>query len=261
MNIKFLGGETEEDTQDLTLVITSCPACFKESAGEVCMHCGEELYPRRLTLLQLVKDIPDVFFDVDSGLFYTMRTFFTSPGKQIKGYFTGDRKRHYKPLKYILFIGGFTTFIYAKYPITNGRPESALDAFGTQWTTLILLLQMPLIAFFTWLIFMKRRNTYGEHLVANSYIIAQVSLFYIATFPFKYFLNGTGYVALFDGLYLLFILGYYSFVFYDWFYDRKNSRGLLLSISVTFLIFILTIIFTIIMTSYLYILFRRLGWT
>ena len=249
-----------EESKDLTIVITDCPACGRESGGEVCMHCGEILYPKRITVSRIIRDIPDVFFDLEQGLFYTIRTFLYNPGIQIKRYFAGDRSRHYKPLKFILFIGGFTTFIYAKCPITDGKPETAIEAFGTQWNSLILLLQMPLIAFITWLVFKKRQYTYGEHLVANSYIIAEVSVFNILIFPIQYFVNGTPYVAICYGLYLLFIIWYYSFAFYDWFYDRKGGHGLAKSISLTFGIFFVIMLFTEVMQALLFLLFVKLGW-
>lgn len=260
MRIKFSRKKDMEESKDLTIVITECPACSRESGGEVCMHCGETLYPKRITFLRIIRDIPDVFFDVEQGLFYTIRTFLYHPGRQIKRYFAGDRSRHYKPLKFILFVGGFTTFIYVKCPITDGKPESAVDAFGTQWNSLLLLLQMPLIAFITWLVFKKRKYTYGEHLIANSYLIAEVSVFNILIFPIQYFVNGTPYVAICYLLYLIFILWYYSFAFYDWFYDRKGSDGLMKSIFLTLGIFFIVMFFTVIMQSLLYVLFVKLGW-
>ena len=249
-----------EESKDLTIVITDCPACDRESGGEVCMHCGEILYPKRITVARILRDIPDVFFDLEQGLFYTIRTFLFNPGIQIKRYFAGDRSRHYKPLKFILFIGGVTTFIYAKCPITDGKPQTAFEAFGTQWNSLILLLQMPAMAFITWLVFKKRQYTYGEHLTANSYLIAEVSVFNILIFPIQYLVNGTPYVSICYSLYFIFIIWYYSFAFYDWLYDRKGSTGLTKSILLTLGIFFIVMLFTVIIQALLFFLFVKLGW-
>jgi len=260
MQIPFKKKDNPKNAADLSDVINTCPACGRQSGGEVCMHCGESLYPERITFVKILKDVPDVFFDVDKGLFYTMRTFFTHPGREIKRYFSGDRNKHYKPLKYILLIGGLTTFIYAKFIITDGATESAFEKFGTQWNSLILLIQLPLIACMTWLLFKKRSYTYGEHLVANAYIIAQVSIFNIALFPIYYLLNGTSNIIWPQLLYIVLILFYYCFAFYDWFYDKKGKQGLILSFVFVFVLLLFVLIFTFVIQAVLFYFFLKLGW-
>ncbi len=94
-----------QQQEDKNITVIACPCCDTLSDGQVCKHCGENLRPKRITFYNIIRDIPDVFFDVDNGLFYTMRTFLLRPGKEIRKYFAGDRKRHYKPLKFVLFIG------------------------------------------------------------------------------------------------------------------------------------------------------------
>jgi len=251
---------TLESTADPTPATKPCPACEQQSAGNICMHCGENLYPRRLNVATMVHEVPDIFFNLDRGLFYTMRNFLFHPGRMIKRYFAGDRSRHYKPLKYITFIGGLTALLYARFVFTDGKPQSGFEAFGTQWTSLILLLQVPLIALTTWLLFRKKQHTYGEHLVANAYIIAEVSLFNIALFPLYYLLDGTSNIAIAQGIYSLSILFYYSFVFYDWFYDRKGTEGKILSFIFVFVLFIMVIIFTFIIQALLYYIFIQMHW-
>jgi hypothetical protein len=251
---------TQRTAEEQPVAETNCPACLQQSGGILCMHCGEKLHPEKLTMKKLVREVPDVFFDIDSGLFYSMRTFLTHPGREIKHYFAGKRIRHYKPLKYVLFIGGINAFIYAKVPITNGEPQTPFEAFGTQWNSLILLIQLPLIAFTTWLLFRKQKYNYGEHFVANAFIIGEVSLFNIVLFPLRYFLNGTPNVIIGDYLYLIFILGYYTYAFYDWFYSRKGKVGIVLSFIFVFCLLIVVFIFTFIIQALLYYAFVQLGW-
>ena len=260
MKIKFFQQKIEEESKDLTIIITQCPACKKESGGKICMHCGEILYTKRITFIRLLQSIPDVFFDVETGLFYTARTFLTRPGTEIKEYFAGDRAKHYKPLKFILFIGGLYTFLFVKFDINNGQQQTGFEQFGLQWNSVILLFQFPLIALTTWILYRKRKYTYGEHLVANAYIIAEVSIFNIVLFPLYYMLNGTSGINVLQLFYLLFILAYYPYAFYDWFYDRKTKRGLFISIAFVVILFIAIMIFTYILQLILYYLFNQWGW-
>lgn len=250
----------KQETENSVPVMHLCPACSIESSGKLCMHCGEKLQPQKITFYKLIRDIPDVFFDIDNGLFYTMYSFLLKPGEQIRKYFAGDRKRHYKPLKFVLFIGGFTAFLYSKYQFTDGTPQTGFDEFGTRWNSLLLLLQLPVIAFFTWLFFKKRNYTFGEHLVANAYIIAEVSLFNIVLFPLYYFLDGTSSIVFAHVLYLICILYYYSFAFYDWFYHRKGNEGRVLSFVFVLLLFTLVVIVTFILQLLLYYFFNKAGW-
>ena len=240
--------------------ITPCPACGLKSGGELCMHCGESLVPKRITVATLLHAIPDVFFDLDHGLFYTMRSFLTRPGKQIRSYFAGNRKRHYKPIKFVLFIGGFATLIYSRFVFTNGRPQSNFESFGITWNSLILMIQFPIIAFFTWLLYRKQQYTFGEHLVSNAYLSGEVLLFYIALFPLYYLLDGSSSIIIAQLLYPMFILLYYSFAFYDWFYIRKGSAGILFSFVLVLLLMIFIAILTYFIQAILYYSFIKLGW-
>ena len=110
------------------------------------------------------------------------------------------------------------------------------------------------------MVFKKQRYTYGEHLVANSYIIGQVSLCNIALFPFKWMLNGQPGVVAFDLIYVIFIIWYYTFAFYDWFYNRKGTNGMLLSLALVFGIFLVVLLFTVVAEVLLYYIFSMLGW-
>jgi hypothetical protein len=261
MKINFFQNKAKAVTKEVVLTLTICPACHLESAGKVCMHCGENLYPKRITMASILKSIPDVFFDIEHGLFYTARTFIRRPGKEIREYFAGDRLKHYKPLKYITFIGGLYAFLFIKFDIDNGVEKSPFYEFGDQWTSLILLLQFPLIALTTWLLFRKRKYTYGEHLVANAFIIGECSLFNIILFPLYLSFNGTFGVDILQTIYIFFILGYYSFSFYDWFYERQSKRGLAISIAFVFCLFIMILIYTFIIQALLFYIFIKMGWT
>ncbi len=152
------------------------------------------------------------------------------------------------------------TFLFVKFQFNNGTSITGIQQFENNWTTLIMLFQFPLIAFFTWLIFYNKKYTFGEHLIGNAYIIGEVLLFKIALFPLYYLLNGSLLIALADGLYMLSILIYYTFAYYDWFYKRKGSEGLVLSIIFVFLLFIVIMFISIFVVYMLYLSYIKLGW-
>ncbi|MBL0054808.1 MAG: DUF3667 domain-containing protein [Chitinophagaceae bacterium] len=237
-----------------------CPACSKPGSGEFCTHCSEVMSPQRLSISHIIKSIPDVFFDLDQGLFYTIKTMFTRPGETIRRYFDGERQKHYKPLKFVLFIGGLYAFLFISFDIhgsSSGVYENLLkdtaegqlrgkllDQFTAKWTSVIMLIQFPLIALFTWMAFRKKRYYYGEHFAANAFIIGEVSLYQVLLFPVYYLLNGTAWVDTIGGLYSLWILFYYTYAFYDWIYHRKTVAGFLISFFLVLGLFLLVSLVT-----------------
>ena len=94
-----------------------CACCGQKSTGEFCMHCGESTSHPRLSLRVLIKSIPDVFFDIEYGLLYSIINLLKRPGDAVRRYFEGDRMRNYKPLKFILFIGGLYALLYIRFNI------------------------------------------------------------------------------------------------------------------------------------------------
>ena len=247
-----------------------CPCCFEQGTGNYCTHCGEDMNVERITLPAVFKSIPDIFFDVEHGLFYSIKMLLLHPGDTVRRYLGGDRKRHYKPLKFVLFLGGLYAFLFINFNIhsantgmyesimrnSNNSVETGkhLDQFGEQWNSVIMLIQFPFIALFTWLLFRKRKYHYGEHLLANAFFIGEVALYNIILFPVIYFVNGTIWVDRITAFYGLWVLIYYSYAFYDWLYQKKTVRGFFISVGLVICVIFLVAILSLIMVPVLFIL-------
>lgn len=211
-----------------------CLACKQPGEGNLCSYCGELLHPKRITFIKLFQDIPDLF-DIEHGLFYTVRTFLTRPGQEIRDYFAGIRSKHYKPVKFVLFITGLLTLLMVSADINDGTTTS--EDYASNFSAVILLFQFPIVALLTWMIFRKRKYTYGEHFVANAFLIGEVIIFNIICFPVYMLVNGTSGVILVQGVYLIWIYIYYTYAFYDWFYNKKTAAGFFKSAGVTFIVY------------------------
>ncbi len=245
-----------------------CPACSKPGTGGHCTYCSEVMLPERITLKHIFHSIPDVFFDVEHGLFYSIKTFIKHPGETIRRYYKGDRQRHYKPLKFVLFLGGLYAFLFISFGIhsnSSGYYEELynnssagkiyghnIDLFSQQWDSLLRMIQFPLIALITWALFRKLKYNYGEHFVANAYFIGEVSLYQIILFPVYYLVNGSKWIDILNYLSLLWILFYYVYAFYDWLYHRKTTKGLTICILLVVCLFILIQYITFLLSPVLY---------
>ena len=222
----------------------------------------------------MVTSVPDVFSDVEHGLFYTIKTMFMKPGETIRRYFNGERQRHYKPLKFILFIGGLVAFLFISFNIhpyyagddvfktsiyTKAKINvRLLNQFAIQWTSVLMLIQFPLIALASWLVFRKPKYFFGEHLTANAYFIGEVLIYHIVLFPVYWLVNGTQWVNILYSLYELWIVGYYTYAFYNWIYGGKTTGGFFKSLLFVICTFIFITLLTLDINQVLYVFKMKL---
>lgn len=256
------------ETTDSFYKVKECPACGKMSTGAFCMHCGEKLEHDRVTLKNFLLTVPEIIFHVGFHIFHTIYELMVRPGKMVKSYFAGNRKKHYKPINFFLFIGGLVTVLYIGNHISGPDAKlyeefmddkalgKALDKINTNYLTGILMLQFPVVAFFTWLFFRNRKHFFGEHLVANAYFIGEVSLFRIILFPIYYFNNKTPLIDTLDLIYAALTVCYYIYVFYDWLYDRKTWKGFIIIVIFVVLLYMLVQILSLLLLIPLLYLFK-----
>lgn len=246
--------------------VKECPACGKMSTGDYCMHCGEKLEHDRVTLKKFLFTVPEIILHVGFNIFDTIYELIAHPGKMVKGYFAGNRKKHYKPINFFLFIGGLVTVLYIGNHISGPDAKmyeawiddkelgKQLDKINTNYLTGILMLQFPVVAFFTWLFFRSRKHYFGEHLVANAYFIGEVMLIRIILFPVYYFYNKTVVVDNLDLVFAILTVCYYIYAFYDWLYNRKTWKGfLIILVFVVLLYFFVQILSLLLLIPLLYL--------
>lgn len=156
-------------------VAVACPACAQVSNGEFCFSCGENLHPQRASLKHIAQSIPDIFFDIDSGLFYTLRQLIFHPAETIKKFFEGDRSRHMNPLKFLLYMSAMYAFLYIYFNIHgttemyenlgNAANEKLMNEQFIKCQSFINIFSLPFLSFCTWLMFGRSKMFYGEHLL------------------------------------------------------------------------------------------------
>ncbi len=236
-----------------------CPACRKISQGDFCMHCGEKLVQDRITFKRFIRGIPFIFFNFDHKFFRTVYFLAKCPGAMVRNYFSGDRHRYYKPISFFMFIGGLIALLYLSFHIggTNDKVYEELlddkelgkklDIFANQFIVGTLFIQFPIVAFFTWLFFRKRKYTYGEHMVANAFFIGEVSLYWIILFPVFLVLNKSKNIDLLYTSYSVVIVIYYAYAFFDWFYEKRTWKGFFISLIFVIILYLFIMILSLIL--------------
>jgi hypothetical protein len=79
-----------------------CRNCQTELAGPYCHHCGQKEVLRRLSLGEILRDLPGKVFNLDRGLWLTFLCLFIRPGQVCLDYVRGKRHPYVNPLSYFL---------------------------------------------------------------------------------------------------------------------------------------------------------------
>ena len=176
--------------------MTTCKNCSATFEGKYCPDCGQKGKTSRITFKQILKDLRDHFIHFDQGFLFTMRDLTLRPGDTIREYLEGKRVKHIKPLRY-LFWSSAISFVFTQYINLEEKIFQGLEQEGhavtdqkrqvahkiMQWFeshhSIVMLFTIPTVSVCSWLFFRKKGFNYAEFFTANTYLMAQISLFSI----------------------------------------------------------------------------------
>ena len=189
---------------------TLCRNCGAEVAQDYCPACGQRKH-ERVTMRYVFRRLLGDLTDVNSGFLFTMWRLTVGPAAAIQEYIDGRRKVYTNPFKYsFILAAAFIAILQLtgnagdierdlKAGFANGRVESADPAenkfaqhvgehfivfleFIKNYINILLMLLIPIPAFFTWQVFRNQGLNFAEHLILNAYIFAQQLLLFV---PFQ----------------------------------------------------------------------------
>ncbi|WP_036379478.1 DUF3667 domain-containing protein [Muricauda sp. MAR_2010_75] len=200
-----------------------CKNCHAnlQSLFDYCPTCGAKVIHKRLTLKNVSQDLGHLVFNLDNTLFKTFRHLISLPEVVITSYISGVRKKYMNPTGYFAIaatLGGLLIFILRNIYHVNLTHSSITDQDNPymvtvfDYRTLLAYLILPFYALFTWLLFLGRKKmNYTEHLVANAYIIGQVSFVQVIVSLILFGLLKLQY-DVFNWVYLLITIVYQFYV-------------------------------------------------
>jgi hypothetical protein len=183
---------------------TVCKNCGSTQINNYCCNCGQKVYTKRFTIKSFFFVILNTL-SLERGFFYTAKMLFTHPGKVVNEYINGKTRLYYNPLKYIIIIAGIYAFLTIYLNILDANIESNeyfqknvdslqnseellqmqekwMDIFK-QYINLIPLLLVPFTSLVSKWFYRSKKLFYGEHLVINCFIFAQIFILYILWSP------------------------------------------------------------------------------
>lgn len=162
----------------------ACKNCGEELFNNYCPNCGQKANVDRITLGQLIHDLPHVVFHVDKGFLYNLLTLLRKPGQSIRDFLDGKRKPFFHPASYLVIslvinylvvrILNLHFYFEEELPSMLTLEAKAIrDYDAMQWwflehTYIYILLAIPVSTLFIFFIMRLMKQNYN---VAESAII------------------------------------------------------------------------------------------
>lgn len=241
----------------------TCKNCDHSTEGNFCIHCGQSTKVDRINLHNFLSEISSSVFQINKGLFYSMKELFVRPGHSIREYLSGKRKNHFKPIAYaftlstIYFLlsqflesGTFMNdaiegFLNSSSTTPEGDTHelAILNWFAKNYAYTVLML-LPLFSLASYLAFLRSGYNYLEHFVLNAYITGQQAIIYSFAAILSLIINNHDLLAS-SSLYIS--IAYTVFVFWQFFSKQSRIAIVLRSILTyaLYLIMLMLVLFTI----------------
>jgi hypothetical protein len=163
--------------------IVHCKNCGHNFHGNFCSECGQNAHTERIDSHFFLHDIPHSVLHIDKGFFYTFKELIVRPGHSIREYLEGKRVRHFRPLAYLLLLSTISTLvdkacIYLKEQeyLAKGLAMTYSQSFFSKYISLFFMLMIPIMSLASWFVFRRQKYNFWEHLLLDTYIVAQFNI-------------------------------------------------------------------------------------
>ncbi|MEQ9310184.1 MAG: DUF3667 domain-containing protein [Balneolaceae bacterium] len=242
----------------------NCKNCGRSVAENFCSYCGQSSKVGKITFSNFLSDISSSIFQIDRGLFYSIKELFVRPGHSIREYLDGKRKNHFKPVAFLFtlstifflisqFLESSTFLNYAIEGFSNVESTSGshseeleiLNWFAKNYAYTMLML-LPLFTLSCFLAFLGSGVNYLEHFILNAYITGQKAILYALSAMMSLIISNEDLLTTTT---LIISIGYTFFVFRQFFSD-KSGFNIIVRTLLTYVLFYILLsvaIFTILL--------------
>lgn len=181
-----------------------CKNCGGSFEGNFCNHCGQKNYTENdKSIKHLFEEVFHFMTHFEGAFLTTLKTILIHPGRLTVDYCNGIRKKYFKPISFFLFI----VILYLIFPLFKGlNPEMDRYKYGFTGPIIerqinekthtdqvsenelsrsfemkshtvakfLLLLLIPLSAFFISVLFFRKRVLFDNFIIAT-----EINIFYL----------------------------------------------------------------------------------
>ena len=237
-----------------------CKNCSDEIILNFCGNCGQKK-AKRIDRNYIKDELQYTVLHMNKGFLYSIKKILKGPGKTAREFVEGNRVNHYKPILLVFVVSGISAFltnflvqpeeIIVKYYVeyANYTPEFAknMNSFITKYSSFMMLLFVPFMAFFTWLTFKKWGYNYYENVVATAYSLVctqVISILILIPFQLIFKTNVYWFAIGTSILSSIIMIGVFIWFYID-FYNNKSAGEVILRLFI--MLFSLIISFVVLM--------------
>ena len=167
---------------------------------------------------------------MDRGFFFTTMQLITNPRLVIKDVLGGVTIKYVHPFRLLFIWATISTLLIVIFGTYDAQTSDMYETFGfseeqietqqrvnevlKKYLSFIIMLNVPAIAFFSWLFYSKHKLNYTEHLVINSYAMALTTALGILVVFAQYFLDHPGVFMWISLISNIVIVGYVYSAFF-----------------------------------------------
>jgi hypothetical protein len=175
-----------------------CKNCDQKVEHKYCAFCGQKTSVQPLSTSRIIKEISDNIFQINHGLFFSIKELTLRPAQSIENYLNGRRKQYFQPIAYAFTLATLffiltklveqSTFIDDLFEGFTLSAEDRMSAVSDANTRVIAwlsnnyayttMLVAPIYALASFIAFSNNKRNYLEHLVVNLYVTGHQSLIY-----------------------------------------------------------------------------------
>lgn len=248
----------------------TCHNCSTLITGNFCSNCGQKKY-KRIDKKYIWDELQYTLFHTNKGFLYSIKKILSNPGKTAREFINGNRVNHYKPILLVFILSGIATFIsykllklkevmndyYTQSNINSSQMGDFMN-FLSSYTSIIMLLLIPLFALSTWIAFKKWGHNYYEHLVMNAFILSFYTLISIIfIYPVMFIFRHSPNVFILITQLSLLIVPLILFWFFKTFYNNKPVKSIVLKVLAVTGLTILGYLFFTILIAFIFIAMHK----
>jgi hypothetical protein len=228
----------------------NCKNCGNNLEGNFCSNCGQSVKVDKLNLHSFLTELTDSVFQINRGLFFTIKELFLRPGHTIRNFLDGKRKKHFKPIAYVFTL---STVYFLVSQISDSptliddflsgasdgvqEQDSKIKFPVLEWlsnnyayTTLLLI---PIFSLASFISFLGLGRNYLENIVINSYITGHQAIFYSFFVIIGLFFDNSGFTVLVAAI----ISMSFNFWAYLQFFNNAKKGLVIVRLFLTYILF------------------------
>jgi hypothetical protein len=161
-----------------------CLNCDKVVESNFCTACGQKKSTHRYSIQHFVMhDLVHGVFHFDKGFFYTAKQLFTRPGHSIREFIEGKRVFHYNYFSFFVILAIIDIYLvkFSSIKASDLNVDIVASAgykkFANEYFKVLMIAGVPFCALASFLIFIKSKLNFTEHLVISMYRLNAIMIF------------------------------------------------------------------------------------